>query len=210
MIPLNWFDFVVLIVLGIGVYVGRSRGMSQELLDVLQWIAIVFCAGYLYQPLAEYAGLHLDFSLLWLSITAYLVLAILVKILFSTISKMAGKKLVGSDFFGRGEYYLGMIAGTVRLACILLAALALLNAKHISADERAAQVRMQKDNFGDIAFPTFSTLQHGIFRESLSGPLITTHLGPQLISPVAPDKKLVQRQSIGKMRENAVQEVIRR
>ena len=39
--PFNWFDFVVLIVLGIGVFRGRQRGMSEELLGLFEWLTIV-------------------------------------------------------------------------------------------------------------------------------------------------------------------------
>src|SRR2546422_4577368 len=41
---INWFDLFVLVMLVVGIFVGRKRGMSLELLSVLQWLMIVFVA----------------------------------------------------------------------------------------------------------------------------------------------------------------------
>ena len=38
---LSWFDLVALAVLVVGLFRGRKRGMSEELLDVFQWLLIV-------------------------------------------------------------------------------------------------------------------------------------------------------------------------
>ena len=38
----NWFDLCVLAMLIVGIVIGRKRGMSLELLSVLQWLVIVF------------------------------------------------------------------------------------------------------------------------------------------------------------------------
>ena len=40
----NWFDLCVLALLIVGIVVGRKRGMSVELLSVLQWLVIVVVA----------------------------------------------------------------------------------------------------------------------------------------------------------------------
>ena len=49
---------------------------------------------------------------------------LLVLLLFAGIKRTVGGKLVGSDIFGRSEYYLGMGSGFVRVTCMLLAAMA--------------------------------------------------------------------------------------
>ena len=48
---------------------------------------------------------------------------------------MTGEKLVTNAVFGNLEYYLGMVAGVVRFACILLFGLALLNAPIVTDKE---------------------------------------------------------------------------
>ena len=37
----NWFDLLLLAMICAGVLRGRKRGMSEELLDFLQWLAII-------------------------------------------------------------------------------------------------------------------------------------------------------------------------
>src|SRR5262245_40839104 len=129
----SWFDFVVLVVLGIGVFQGRKRGMSEELLGLLEWLAIVVLSALAYRPLGRMIAISADMTLLMAYTSAYLLSVIIIKFLFSRIRKMVGEKLVGSDLFGGAEFYLGMLAGTVRCSCVLLVILALLRAKNISA-----------------------------------------------------------------------------
>ena len=40
-LPFNWFDFVLVVVLVVGVFRGRKHGMSEELLPLLKWLAIL-------------------------------------------------------------------------------------------------------------------------------------------------------------------------
>ncbi len=181
-------------VLATGVWHGRKRGISQELLDVLQWLTMVVVSALYYEPLGRLAASNSSLSLLMAYILAYLAIIGLVKLGFSYIKQLIGDKIVGGDLFGGAGYYLGRVAGGIRFACVLLAMLALLHAKEITAEQRAAQAKMQKDNFGDISFPTIGSVQHAIFYGSLSGRFIGAQLSAQLIAPTAPGKKSVDHQ----------------
>lgn len=202
----NWFDLLLMTVLIVGIVIGRKRGMSEELLDVVQWLAMVFVAALLYRPVGDFLAGYTHMSPLWTYIGTYLFFLILLKLLFSWIKKMVGEKLIGSDVFGRLEYYLGMLAGGLRFACILLAVLAIVHARTSTPEELAAQAKMQKDNFGDISFPTFGSIQQDIFLSSFTGPYIERYLGSQLIStaPVAPKT----REPLARKRERAVDEAL--
>ena len=47
-LPINLFDLVVIAVLAVGIFRGRKHGMSEELLSLLKWLAILFgCAARL-------------------------------------------------------------------------------------------------------------------------------------------------------------------
>src|SRR2546426_3087799 len=98
---INWFDLFVLVMLVVGIVVGRKRGMSLELLSVLQWLMIVFVAAIASEPfgrmLAELSGI----SPVLTYTSAYLLAAILIKIVFIMIRRMAGEKLVASDVLDR-------------------------------------------------------------------------------------------------------------
>src|SRR5262245_47085183 len=89
MLP-NWFDFLLLIVILMGVNRGRKNGMSQECIVCLQWVVIVFACAFLYQPLGDLLVQTSPVSHLFSYIVAYVTVAILVKIIFSMIKKGAG------------------------------------------------------------------------------------------------------------------------
>ena len=114
--------------------------------------------------------------------------ALLVLLLFAGIKRALGGKLLGSDIFGRSEYYLGMASGLVRFSCMLLAALALLNARYFSPIEVRAMEKFQDDVYGSNFFPTLHSLQATVFDKSLTGPWIKENLGFLLIKPTEPEK----------------------
>jgi hypothetical protein len=98
-----------------------------------------------------------------------------------------GGKLLGSDVFGRGEYYLGMVSGFVRFACIIVTALALLNARYYTQTEVRAMEKFQDDVYGSNYFPTLHTFQSIVFDKSISGSWIKQNLDFLLIKPTEPD-----------------------
>jgi uncharacterized membrane protein required for colicin V production len=207
-INLGWFDLVVAVLLVIGLFRGRKRGMSEELLDLFKWLLIVVVGAFLYRPLGDLLDDYVQVSPTTARILAYLTVAVTIKLLFTWIKHAVGEKLVGSDLFGRMEYYLGMASGVLRWACMILAGLAILNAKHISDADLKATAKMQKDNFGDISFPTFGSFQQDIFKNSFTGSTVKKHLADQLIAPTSTGGKTADRENIGQRRSREVDEVM--
>jgi uncharacterized membrane protein required for colicin V production len=204
----GWFDLVVVAVIVLGVIQGRKRGISEELFDVFQWLTIVLLCAMLYRPIGKFLADFSHFRLLTSYICAYLFVLITIKLLFSWARHVSGEKLVSSDLFGSAEFYLGMAAGGVRCACYLMVALALLNAKHISPEELASTARAQKENFGDISFPTIGSLQQSVFAGSVSGSFVKKTLADNLISSTPADVRTAQAEPLGRQRERAVYEVM--
>jgi hypothetical protein len=126
--------------------------------------------------------------------------------LFSMLKRSMGQKLMEGEAFGDMEYYLGVLAGVVRFCCMLLAAVALLNAKYISDGELAANAKVQRENFGSISFPTLGSLQRNVFRDSWSGRQVKDRLAFLLINSGPEETR--RRDTIGRQRERAVDEVI--
>jgi uncharacterized membrane protein required for colicin V production len=205
---MGWFDLVVAALLIFGIFRGRKRGMSVELLDVFRWLLIVVLCGQLYQPLGRYLADYTQITVLAGYVIAYLGIALFIKILFTWLKHAVGEKVVGSDIFGRLEFYLGMGAGALRFACMILFALALMNARFISDAQLKADAKMQKDNFGDISFPTFGSVQQDVFKNSLCGQLVKEHLSNQLIVPTAAANQTASRENIGKARERELNDVM--
>lgn len=205
---INWFDLGVVGLLALGMYRGRSRGMSEELLDVVKWLVIVVVGGMIYRPVGRFAAGYVHLPVAVSYVAVYILLIITVRTVFGAIRRAAGEKLVGSDVFGNSEYYLGMMAGGLRFACYLIVGMALLNAKHISSEERAAMARMQQENFGDISLPTLGSIQQTVFAGSASGQFAKRYLAGQLIVPDASDPGARRGDTIGRQRERAISEIL--
>jgi uncharacterized membrane protein required for colicin V production len=189
-LPINFFDAVLIAVLLAGIAQGRKHGMSEELLSMIQWLIILFGCAVIYEPLGQIIGQFTNmFGRLSCYLVAYVGGALLVLLVFTAIKRSIGGKLLGSDIFGRSEYYLGMMSGLVRCTCILLAALALLNARYFSPTEVRAMEKFQDDVYGSNFFPTLHSLQSTVFDRSLTGPWIKENLGFLLIKPTEPEKR---------------------
>lgn len=191
-LPFNWFDLVVVAALIFGGFHGRKRGMSQELMPMLKWIFIVIGCAFAYKPIADFIA-STWFSRLFSSYAAFLLVALIISILFSLVNKSIGGKIVGSDVFGKGEYYLGIFAGIVHFACILIFAMALLNARLFTAKEiEDRRIYVQKNLDNDF-FPALYQIQDAVFKESISGPPVRDNLSFLLIKPVVAENKELKR-----------------
>src|SRR5258706_6653304 len=149
------FDGFFIIFLVVGILRGRKRGISEEFLDVIQWIAIVVGGALAYPGIGGLLINYAKFPALLANILAYLVAAGIIVFVCKSLKRGVGEKLVQGDVFGRFEFYLGMIAGLVRFFCIAMFVLALLHAKYSTPQDRERMAKIQRDNFGSVSFPTF-------------------------------------------------------
>src|SRR5436305_15161795 len=115
-LPFNWFDIAIVLLLALGVQRGRKHGMSEEVMLLIKWLAIVVVGVLGYGVVGDIISDNSVFTHLSANLMAYSVIALGITVAFLVIKKLANGKLVGSDVFGSGEYYLGMVAGLVRYA----------------------------------------------------------------------------------------------
>lgn len=205
----NWVDFLVVLVLGLGVVRGRRRGMSGELLDVVKWLLILVVGAIAYEPLGQLFAQYTYVSHLYSYLIVYALIIAAFVMVFSHLRPKLGDKLVTSDFFGSAEYYLGMVAGAVRYSCIILVLLALLNARHFSGQEIQAENAYQENYFGSIRFPTLITLQTAVLDNSFTGSSVRNYLSPFLIRSTDPEERTIEH-SIARARENLIDQVMQK
>ncbi len=187
-LPINAFDFILVVVLIAGLWTGRKHGMSQELISLLKWLSILVICSLAYEPGGQFfKGLTGMFGMLTCYILVYIAVASAVVMLFALVKRALGGKLIGSDVFGPAEYYLGMGSGLVRFTCILLFVLALLNSRYYSPTEVKAMQKFQDDVYGSNFFPTMQTVQQTVFEKSITGSWIKQNLSFLLIKPTAPE-----------------------
>lgn len=182
----HWFDLVTLTVLGIGIYNGRKRGMSDDLLRVIQWLVMLFVGAKFYHPLGMALANWMQIQPNTAFVMVYVALVIGVKVAFDWLRRGLGEKLVGSDFFGNWEHHLGMATGMVRYGCMLLMALALLNAVYVTEEEIWQSNRVQNENAGNISSETIGEMQRQIFDESKAGRVAKLNFNSALINAVPP------------------------
>jgi uncharacterized membrane protein required for colicin V production len=201
----NWFDVALVCLLAFGFWRGRKHGMTKELLPTLQWLSILLVAGFGHVFLANwlqrmgfvrqvFGGQFRERTAALLS--AYLAIALVIVMIFTALRRKYNPQLETSNVFGGNEYYWGVVAGLVRYLCLVLVALALLNAPFYTAEDIAKQKAYNnrwyggglKDYNGDF-IPTVYEVQDSIFKQSLLGPFITGNLSMLLINSGDPVKK---------------------
>lgn len=200
------FDVFLIIMLGLGIWRGKVRGISEELLDFLQWLVIVVAAGFLYGLVGDLL-VKANLSRLWANILGYGLVVIVVVIIFGFITRAVGNKLVDSDFFGSWEYRFGMVAGAIRYLCIWIAILAVLHARHFDAATVAAQRKAQEADTGMVLVPSLGMINRMAFYDSFTGPYIRTYLAHQLITPVGHVKPAPSENTIGKQQQRVLDDV---
>lgn len=182
----SWVDITVAAVLVFGVFQGRKRGLSGELLNVIKWIAIVGIGGFAYRPVSQFVASSIPgINPVTSNISVYIGLGVTLAGVFGAIHRSLGERLEGSDAFGAAEFYFGMMAGFVRAACVVIAAMAIINAREYTRMEVQAREKAQEDNFGSIRFFRWYSVQADVFQSSLSGKAVKAYLSPLLISPSA-------------------------
>jgi hypothetical protein len=193
-LPVNWFDGTVLVFLIFGVFRGRKNGMSREFLPLFQWVTLVLVCGFFYPMAAELLKNTVGLSKASSYVFGYLLLAFVIWIVFLTFKRLLAYRMGENNFFGSGEYYLGMSSGVIRFACMLLAGLALLNAPYYSeADVKAHEAYVKRWFGGGLYtgnyFPDLHTIQESVFKKSFTGPYIKDYLGSIFIETTPPDAK---------------------
>ena len=179
----------------------------MEVLDLLQWLAIVAVGSLVYRPVGNFLIQNTLFSPVSCYVAAYTLVIVVIKSLISLVKRQVGEKLMSSDVFGRGEYYLGMVGGALRYGCMMIVCMAFLNARYYSPQERLQMARFQENNFGDIRFPTLASMQDTVFQHSVVGQLTQRYLSRCLIAPSAPRRDTFP-EIFGHARERQLNEVL--
>ena len=127
---------------------------------------------------------------------SYIFIAATIFMAFSPVRTKFREKATANNTFGSGEYYLGMTAGCIRFACILLFFLAILNAPVYSAEEIAAQKAYNQRwygggqaGFSGDFFPSLPEIQADVFNSSFSGRIIRDDMAIILLRSSGLSKK---------------------
>jgi len=205
----SWFDWLVIAALAAGIWAGHKRGLSVELLDLAQWLAIVIGGAIFCRSVGDSLSHSWRISPSATYPFSYLFAAIAIKIGFSLVSRALGHKPISKEYFGHAEVPLGMVAGAVRVGCMILVALALLNSKYVSPEEHEEWESEQRFSGGQARLPTIVDLQETVFTRSRAGWIVKQNLSAILVPPVKPVEFEIEKiEGYGKKMEKAVDEGI--
>jgi uncharacterized membrane protein required for colicin V production len=193
--PFNLFDILLALVLVAGIVHGRKHGLSAELLSTAKWVSLLLVCAVSYGAAGTLVASTGLFDLLTSYLLCYLGIALVVFLAFTILERRLAPKLVGSDIFGRSEYFLGMGFGLVRFISVFFVGLALLNAREFTRPELLKEQKYQEDNYGSDLFPGLHSLQAAVFERSLTGAFIKDDLGFLLIRPTPADETVAHARS---------------
>jgi hypothetical protein len=190
-LPFGWFDVAFVLLLAFGLFRGRKNGMTKEVLPMLFGVAMVLVCGFGCELVGKLIINLSGWGKLAAYVLGYLVLMSVLYVVYVMVKNVLLPRLTGSNFFGRAEYYLGMLSGLVRYFCIVMVALALLNAPFYSESDIANATAYNARWFGGGLkgydgnyFPTVQSVQEDVFKKSFIGPFIKKYLGVVLINSV--------------------------
>jgi uncharacterized membrane protein required for colicin V production len=180
---MNLIDVLIPVALLAGLVRGRKHGISVELIRTLKWIALVIAGAALAPQAGHVISQHGFFEFPTACLMMYLGIALVVFLFFSMLERRLTRRLEKGDAFGHAEYYLGMAAGMVRAACMILMTLSILNYRSFTTTQVHAMEKFQRDEYGSEVFPTLYTFQKSVFQDSLTGAWIKNHLSFLLLDP---------------------------
>jgi uncharacterized membrane protein required for colicin V production len=186
-LPFNWFDALLVVMLVFGLFRGRKNGMSKEWFPLLEWVLALGAATFFYPRITEFLINVVNMKRTATPyVLAYVSVVLLVFFIFYFIKHSLKADVGGSNFFGGGEYYLGMFSGIIRYACIATFFLAILHAPVYTKKDIADIKSYNKRNFGGGLYegnylPDISSTQQSVFQESFLGPFIDKYCGVILI-----------------------------
>ena len=180
---MNLVDVLIPVALLAGLIRGRKHGISVELIRTLKWIALVITGAAFAPQAADFLSRHSFFGYFSACLTMYLGIVVAVFVFFSMLERRLTRRLEKGDAFGHAEYYLGMAAGMVRAACMILMALSLLNYRSFTTTQVHAMEKFQRDEYGSEVFPTLFTFQKSVFQDSLMGKWIKNNLSFLMLNP---------------------------
>lgn len=201
-----WFDLAALAILAVTVMVGLRRGMSEELIPLVQWLTVCLVAGTNYKLPGDMLAAQWKIQPGLAYAICYLALTALIVGIFAIVRRVVGQKLIARHVFGALETPLGGLAGAGRGVCLLLVALAILNARYVSPEERE-RMNQPRTEEGALAAFTVESIQNEVFVRSRSGAFAQGNLGGLLLTsspPVVYQQKKIE--GFGKKMERAVNE----
>lgn len=127
----GWFDPLFLFMLGLGFWLGRRRGASQEYFAVGQWFLFAVMGGLMSRALGKLMAKWLGMGLYGTSLLGYVVGGGLVLIAAAMLRTYNVHQMLDAQFFGKAETPAGGGLGLLKWFAILLIPLAVLHARKV-------------------------------------------------------------------------------
>jgi uncharacterized membrane protein required for colicin V production len=179
----SWFDWVALTLPIFGAWRGGRRGLSEELLPALQWVAILglgaLVAPFLGSGLARLTGLSPAIA----TSVAYLGLAGVLKLTFLGLARLLDAQRQKLHF-GAFEHFVGALLGTARYASMVLLCLAVAAGFDTANLRQSLSKTSREETFESLCGEVMVTLQQDIVERSITGVWARRDLNVLMLKPL--------------------------
>jgi uncharacterized protein YkwD/uncharacterized membrane protein required for colicin V production len=110
---MNWIDWLLLLVVFIGLFTGWRRGFILGILDISAWVFTLFLAFLLYQPVGSWLHNTVNWSEVWTRPFSFVIILFIGIILFSIIAKFLSSRISIEFHHAVVNRLLGLIPGLV-------------------------------------------------------------------------------------------------
>ncbi|MDB6026808.1 MAG: Colicin production protein [Verrucomicrobiales bacterium] len=182
----HWFDLVVVLVGGVGAYLGRHGPAAKYIIGFVRWLFVLLICSVLYSLptvwIAPVFGMRPD--ILALIIYPLTVPAVYLALGFAWRASYG--RTLKMECFGNKEHYVSMFAGMLRSLVILFVVMAWINGRYVTEDDLQKYEVFSQENFGSLRWPVLSTVQRDVFVDAYTGKLARRYVSALLVTPFPP------------------------
>ena len=175
-LTIGWLDFLVVILILLGLHLGNRTGASKQVVSFAIWMAVLLVAAVGYRFLAPVFVRFLGVSPKFGAAFAYGFIATWVAVVLTLVSRQYVDKIEATTAFGRAEYVIGPVACMVRNVAILVVVIGSIHGIQVYPDYEKASRAEQMKVYGMILYPTSGIIRETVFGGSMTGRIAHNHL----------------------------------
>ncbi len=117
---INWFDIVVVIAIGYGVWNGIRTGLSGELVRAIGLVAMIVIALMTFQPVGTWFEQQTGMAIAWAYLVGFISVAIVILVIAESVRVILHRRLKQQLFTATIENIGGAMAGAIRTLVIMV------------------------------------------------------------------------------------------
>lgn len=117
----NWYDVVVAVALGYGVWSGIRRGVTGEMLSIVAWVLTVALALFGYEPLGRWLQGKTDWDIELAKLLAFMSIVVAMYLISGALRALFRRRLKQRPLSAMVESVGGAVIGLTRMGIVMAA-----------------------------------------------------------------------------------------